>query len=134
MATCGYYPTAIDPCLFIKKDKNNKPLAFVIIYVDDGGIIGTEEAIKEILEALSKSFKVKSLGPMEHFVGCHIIESSNKDAIWIHQPKLLKNLDKHFGNTVSSIGRIYPTPVTKIFGYKTIGWRSTPITRRSKEI
>jgi hypothetical protein len=94
MATCHYYPTSIDPCLFIKKDANQKPLAFVIIYVDDGGIIGSDESIKEILQALGNSFKVKSLGAMEHFVGCHIIEAANQEALWIHQPKLLKNLQK----------------------------------------
>ena len=33
MAHCGYYPTAIDPCLFIKKDKND--IMLVQVYVND---------------------------------------------------------------------------------------------------
>ena len=49
---------------------------------------------------------------MEHFVGFHIIESENKNSLWIHQPKLLKNLEKHFGVTVSGISRVYPTPAS----------------------
>jgi hypothetical protein len=52
---------------------------------------------------------------MEHFVGCHIIESANQEALWIHQPKLLKNLNKHFGSTVAEIGRTYPTPASPRF-------------------
>jgi hypothetical protein len=40
-------------------------MTFVIIYVDDGGIIGTPEAIKLVNEALYKSFKVKTMGEMK---------------------------------------------------------------------
>jgi hypothetical protein len=45
---------ATDPCLFTTKANGDEPLSFGIIYVDDGGIIGTPEAIKEVIEALSK--------------------------------------------------------------------------------
>jgi heptaprenylglyceryl phosphate synthase len=62
MAGCNYVPSKADPCLFNKKAKGDKPLSFVIIYVDYGGIIGTPEAIKEVIEVLSKSFKVKTMG------------------------------------------------------------------------
>jgi hypothetical protein len=39
-----------DPCLLIKKANGDEPLSFVMIYVNDGGIIGTPEAIKEVIE------------------------------------------------------------------------------------
>jgi hypothetical protein len=81
-----------DPCLFIKKANGDEPLSYVIFYVDDGGIIGTPETIKEVIEVLIKSFKVKTMGKMSKFVGFHIIDNTNKDGIWIHQPKPLKNL------------------------------------------
>jgi hypothetical protein len=48
-----------DPCLFIKKDNGDEPLSFVVIYVDDGGIIGTPEAMKKVIESLSKRPWVK---------------------------------------------------------------------------
>jgi Reverse transcriptase (RNA-dependent DNA polymerase) len=51
IAGCNYYPIKANPCLFIKKAHGDDPLSFVIIYVDDGGIIGTPEAIKEVIEA-----------------------------------------------------------------------------------
>jgi Reverse transcriptase (RNA-dependent DNA polymerase) len=54
MAGCNYFPSMADPCLFTKKAKGDKPLSFVILYVNDGGIIGTPEAIKGVNEALSK--------------------------------------------------------------------------------
>jgi hypothetical protein len=37
--------------------------------VVDGGIFGTPDAIKEVISALGKSFKVKTMGEMENFVG-----------------------------------------------------------------
>jgi Reverse transcriptase (RNA-dependent DNA polymerase) len=35
MATCDYYPSKSDPCLFIKKAPDGEPICFVIVYVDD---------------------------------------------------------------------------------------------------
>jgi Reverse transcriptase (RNA-dependent DNA polymerase) len=81
MAGCNYFLSKADPCLFIKKANGVKPLTFVIIYVYVGGIIGTPEAIKEVIEALSKSFKVKTMGEMIKFVGCHIIDTADKEGV-----------------------------------------------------
>jgi hypothetical protein len=80
----------------MKKVKDDEPMSFVIIYVDVGGTIGTPEAIKELIEALGNTFKVKSMGEMDKFVGCQIIDTPDKDGVWIHQPKLLKNLKINF--------------------------------------
>jgi hypothetical protein len=49
----------------------------------------------EVLSALGKSFKVKTIGEMENFVDCKIIDTVDKDGVWIHQPKLLKNLKEN---------------------------------------
>jgi len=108
MAALSFVPSKADPCLFVKT--NEKQISsFVIIYVDDGGIFGTPEVIESILKALSKDFKVKYLGKMEHFVGCHLIENETKDTIWIHQPKLIKNLKKSFGDLIKT-ERVFNTP------------------------
>jgi hypothetical protein len=52
---------------------------------------------------------VKDLGPVDTFVGCKIIENKEKDTIWIHQPKLIKNLEEQFGPLVTDM-RTYKTP------------------------
>jgi Reverse transcriptase (RNA-dependent DNA polymerase) len=88
-AGCSYFPSKVDPCLFIKKANGDRPLSFVIIFVDDGGIIGTPEAIKEVIEALRKSFKVKSMVEMSKFVGYHLMDTTDKEGVLIHQqPKV----------------------------------------------
>jgi hypothetical protein len=104
----GYKQSAADPCLFIKQ--GNKK-AFIIIYVDDGGIFSSEDDIQEVLKELGKTFKVKYLGKLENFIGCKLIENPEKTKIWIHQPKLLKNLNQTFGKLVENV-RDYKTPAT----------------------
>jgi hypothetical protein len=47
--------------------------------LDDGGVFSTKENIHTLIKALSKDFKDKYLGKLEHFVGCHIIENQKKD-------------------------------------------------------
>jgi hypothetical protein len=80
MKEIKYLPSEVDPCLFIK-DKGNNQKAFVIIYVDDGVIFVAKEDIKETLEALGKIFYVKDLGPLKHFVGCHVMKEEKKNGL-----------------------------------------------------
>jgi Reverse transcriptase (RNA-dependent DNA polymerase) len=110
MAGCNYYLSKSDPCLFIKRAENDESLSFVIMYVDDGGIIGTPDAIKDVISALGKSFKDKTMGDMENFVGCKIIDTIEKDGVWKHQPKLLKNFKESFKSIIGDSARIFKTP------------------------
>jgi hypothetical protein len=80
-----------------------------VIYVDDGGVFSTKENIDTLIKALSKDFKVKYLGKLKHFVGCHIIENQKKDTLWIHQPKLWKHLKEAYSNLVTTT-KNYKTP------------------------
>jgi hypothetical protein len=47
----NFYSSTIDPCLFTK-DKEDGTKSFLILYVDDGGIFGTDEDINETIESL----------------------------------------------------------------------------------
>jgi hypothetical protein len=79
--------------------------------VDDGGIFGTEEDIKETINALSTTFKVKDLGPLKNFVGCKIIQTQQEiNTIYIHQPKLLKHLKEVFGTLIKQTATLYKAP------------------------
>ncbi|MGL4341969.1 MAG: reverse transcriptase domain-containing protein, partial [Lactococcus lactis] len=95
-AKLHFFPSTADPCLFVRRI-HGQPPAFIILYVDDGAIIGSKSLIKEVMTALSNELKVKSLGPLKHFVGCHLIRSDDGKSIFIHQPKLLKHLEDSFG-------------------------------------
>ncbi len=114
MSQIGFHPSKADPCLFIKRKQHNEPPAFVILYVDDGGIIGTQKVIKDVMNALSKVFKIKDLGEMKSFVGCEIHENKEKDTIWIHQPKLIKHLKETFPD-IAKNPKNYKTPAAPKF-------------------
>jgi hypothetical protein len=45
----------------------------------------------------------KDLRPVNTFIGCKINENKEKDIIWIHQPKLIKNLEEQFEPLVSGM-------------------------------
>jgi hypothetical protein len=90
--------------------EKGEPMSFVWIYVDDGGFIRTPEAIKELIEALGNTFKVNYMGEMDKFVGCHIINTPDKDGVWIHQPKLLKNLKIKFEEILEDAAIVFKTP------------------------
>ena len=93
----------------MKQTKEKEPPAFIILYVDDGGIIGADEVIAEVLSSLKKEFTVKDLGEMKKFIGCHLMENKAKDTIWIHQPKLLKHLEESF-KPLMKTERVFKTP------------------------
>ena len=109
MKKLGFFPSRADPCLFVKPATKNQPPAFIILYVDDGGVIGTPEVIRTVLDALAKEFKIKELGPMKNFVGCQIHLNRARDTIWINQPKLIKNLELNFGKLIVT-DRNFKTP------------------------
>ena len=94
----------------MRAKKGNEPPAYIILYVDDGAIIGSKEVIKEVISALSEMIKVKPLGPLKHFVGCHIIRSADNKTIYIHQPKLLQHLEDAFSQFCEKGNRSFLTP------------------------
>jgi hypothetical protein len=101
MGTVSCEPSKANSCSFIETNGNKEVMSLLIIYyVDDGGIIGPKQEIDNILKVFSKDFTVKYLGEMKHAVGFHLIQKAKKDTIWVHQPKLLKNLKETFGEMV----------------------------------
>jgi Reverse transcriptase (RNA-dependent DNA polymerase) len=62
MKKLHFFTSPADPCLFVKNGTHFDPPAFIIIYVDDGLIIGTPDLIKTVLQALAKEFQIKDLG------------------------------------------------------------------------
>jgi hypothetical protein len=109
LSQVGFLPSPADPCLFVKKQNKDDPPAFVILYVDDGGIIGTSKIIDQVIQCMAKTFTVKDLGPMEHFVGCHLLENKSRNTMWIHQPKLIRHLEESFMHLMQDT-RSYRTP------------------------
>jgi Reverse transcriptase (RNA-dependent DNA polymerase) len=105
----GFKPTKADPCLFVKKGEG-KNSNVMILYVDDRGNYGTPENIRRVLQKLSTVFKLKNMGKMEQYVGCHLIESKEKTTVWIHLPKIIKHLENMLKEVNTTEG-VYKTSV-----------------------
>jgi hypothetical protein len=62
-----------------------------------------------VIAALGKLFKEKTMGELEKFVGCHIIDTIDNDSVWIHQTHLLKNIKENFKTVLGNRKMIYTT-------------------------
>jgi Reverse transcriptase (RNA-dependent DNA polymerase) len=93
-----FHPSPADPCLYIKKAKDNEPPAYIILYVDDGVIFGTPKIIEQVIKSIPSGLKVKDLGEVKNFVGCRLVHSTDGKTIHIFQPNLIKNLEDSFSH------------------------------------
>jgi hypothetical protein len=50
------------------------------------------------------------MGEMSQYVGCHIIDTTDKDDVWIHQPKLLQSLNSNLKDPVEESASVFKTP------------------------
>jgi hypothetical protein len=50
------------------------------------------------------------MGEMSKFVGCHILDTTDREGVWIHQPKLLKTLKENFKYLIEESARVFKTP------------------------
>jgi hypothetical protein len=78
MNSIDYTQSSVEPNVFIQTTTYK---SLVVIYVDDGDVFSTKEIIDTLIKALGKDFKIKSLCILEHFFGCHIIESQKKGTL-----------------------------------------------------
>jgi hypothetical protein len=97
-----FNPSPADRCHFTKKPKGNEPPAYIILYVDDGVIFGTQKINEQVMKSISSVLKVKDLGKVRNFVGCCLVHSTDRNTTHIFQPKLIKNLEDSFSQYINT--------------------------------
>ena len=102
----GFEKCMADPCLL--RRENEAGTLIVCVYVDDILCIGDRSAIDSIKIELAKYFSVKDEGRMEEYVGCSVIRNNIGNVI-LHQPYLLKSIEREFGEELKSV-RAAATP------------------------
>jgi hypothetical protein len=106
----GFEGGQVDPCLMMKK--SDKGIVYIAIYVDDCLMVGDKAAIDDAIAGLKKSgFNLKEDGSLQDYLSCEVTLSKDKKQGWIHQPHLIKNLEKKFGPLVNKLQE-YGTPGT----------------------
>jgi hypothetical protein len=100
----------VDPCLMMKK--TDKGIVYIAIYVDDCLMVGDKVTIKDVIAGLKSSgFKLKEDGSLQDYLSCEVALSKDKKQGRIHQPHLIKNLEKKSGSMVNKLQE-YGTPGT----------------------
>lgn len=88
----GLTSISVDQCLF----KNEKGTLFLAIYVDDGLIVGKNEAkINELLEKLEKKLEIKKFEEVDTFLGIRVTRTS--EFIKLDQEKYIEEIIEKFG-------------------------------------
>jgi hypothetical protein len=89
----GFIESHADSCLFTKKEGND--LLIILIYVDDGLIVGPRAHVDKIKSFLFKRFKMRNLGEAKKFLSLEI--SKNDDYVAINQQSFIDKIVKKFG-------------------------------------
>ena len=93
----GFTQAPSDPCLYVESDSEGE-MFIVAVYVDDIILGGKSESkLMEVKKELSKTFEMKDLGPLHHFLGVKIIQDSITGTIWIGQQSYTEKILQRFG-------------------------------------
>lgn len=96
MKSQGFRRSENDYCLYVKIFKNAK--TFVLLYVDDLLLAGTDQNSVEILkQVLNSNFKMKDLGSVKHYLGMEIIKDLKAGETRISQTMYLENVLSQYG-------------------------------------
>lgn len=91
----GFIRSKCDPCLY--KKYSGKDKTFVLIYVDDLLIFGSNESeVTNLKTMLNKEFKMKDLGQISEFLGIHVKQNLENGITTLSQRNYLENVLKRF--------------------------------------
>lgn len=94
-----YQQSETDPCFYFKRSGDS--VCFILIHVDDILVAGKSELeIKEVESILSNQFKIKSLGPVQHYLGIDVTRDSDGN-FELCQSSYIRKICEDFGLTNS---------------------------------
>lgn len=98
----GFKNNEACPCIFVKTQA--KEICIVAIYVDDLNIIGTQEAIRQTIQAMDKEFELKKGGRTKFCIGWKIEDLTQGK--FVHQGTYLIKLLQRFRMNECTICKI----------------------------
>lgn len=106
MKKIGFVSSKYDDCVYSKR-KDGRPIAFLLLYVDDMLIAGSDiDEVQRIKYDLSCRFETKDLGEAKRILGIDVIRDRKRRTLWLSQQnyieKLLKKFQMHESRTVST--------------------------------
>jgi len=90
----GFKRLKSEPCVYILKDKYNKIICIIAIYVDDLLISGRKRTIDIIKSKIKRKIDLSDLDTVDFIIGIKFIKC--KDSYIVHQLSYLKDILKRF--------------------------------------
>jgi hypothetical protein len=94
----GFTISAADSSLFIC---SNSADTYLLIYVDDGLIVGTRSDVQDVINVLEKHFKLRKMGAVKYFLGSEVIRDTEKKTIIITQRNYAKKIVETAGQSTA---------------------------------
>ena len=87
----------VDPCLFIFHS-DNQVKCFVVVYVDDCLVAGSEDVVNKVKQSFAEEFTVKDLGEIDKYLGVHykFKQGSSSPYLLIDQTKYIQAIVEDF--------------------------------------
>lgn len=67
-------------------------------------VFGSRDLINEVLDAISKEFEIKHMGPMKKYLGFELEINKTTKEIFISQPKSIAKIKENFSDLLT--GRV----------------------------
>lgn len=90
----GLQPSAADPGLYYATAEG--ATLFIIVYVDDLLIAGTQKEVTDMLEKLKAKFSIRDLGDATYFLGMEIKRDRKARTLKLSQTKYTKDILRRF--------------------------------------
>ena len=104
-----------DPCLFFKKDEQNRLVLVAICHVDDTLLIGVKKEIEWYKTTIKKRFGIKDLGKLTKHLGIWYEEKIDKNgekSLVATMPKLVETIVDVYEKHVGHEAKMYDTLAT----------------------
>lgn len=112
MKKIGFESSKYDSCVYVKK-KDGRPVAFLLLYVDDMLVTGSDiNEIQKVKHDLKLRFEMKDLGEAKRILGIDIIRDRRRKILWMSQQHYIEKLLKKYQMNES---RIVSTPLGQQF-------------------
>ena len=104
----GMIQSKVDPCLFLRFDKEGLLEAMMVIHVDDCAIAGKPETVAGIKKAIAKLLSMKDEGLLSKHLGVSYVW--NKDGtVTIHQNDYVQDIVQRYESEIG-VCRSFSTP------------------------
>ena len=90
----GFERLQSEPCVYIKKNKHNKIICIIAVYVDDMLIAGKKRDVEIIKSEIKNQFELSDLGMVDYIIGIKFIKC--EDGYFIHQQQYLNEILERF--------------------------------------